>query len=336
MLGARASASQLERYVAVLEKYSDIHLCVGDLARSMVFFGQGPTRIPPDQLEMAAVLLDYCRATGKRDFMVELGGGVLRGRLDEMPVDSDWFKLRITERESPRLDKLPSPLPGAIVTMLTSRHLTRGGLIYICGAPGAGKTTTGSATIASRLMEFGGVACTVENPPERTLNGWHGNGYCYQGSLNGDTEEHWADAFRNVLRSQPAGTLLMLYVGEVRDGESARAMLQAAANGFLVVATGFGTDITTGLQSLCKRASNGEDSTAVNDQLAATLRLVVHQELKSGIVKAQFLASHGSESAVANRIRTGQFVQLGNDLMYQRNQSMLNQGHDMFEILSRA
>jgi Tfp pilus assembly pilus retraction ATPase PilT len=341
---AHADNASLERYMKVLEGYSDIHLCISNLSRSMVFharstpsYGKGPMKLPTEHLEMARVLLDYCRDTGKRDFMIELGRGVLRGRLDDMPLDSDWYKLRITEPEIPRLDDLPSPLPSAVFNMLLSPHLTRGGLIYICGAPGAGKTTSGSATIASRLMKYGGVACTLENPPERFLNGWHGTGYCYQGALKGDTEDHWAEAFRNGLRSQPAGTILMLYVGEVRDGESARAMLQAAANGFLVVATGFGTDVITGLQSLCKRASSsGEDLSSVQDHLAATLRLVVHQELAGGVVKARFLASTGSESGVANRIRTGQFVHLGNDFNYQSNVAMKAKNEDLFELLKRA
>lgn len=333
----------LNAFVSQIEAFSDIHLCVGDLGRSNVFYAEGrgplgPQRIQGEHLELAQTLLKMCQASGKVDFMIEVGSTILRGRLDDMPVDSNWFKLRVTDPERPSLDTLPTPLQPWIRNLLLSPALCRGGLVYIVGSPGAGKTTTGSGAIASRLCEFGGVATTLENPPEKTLNGWHGRGFCYQGALSGDTEEHWERAFRNVLRSQPAGALLMLYVGEVRDGESARAMLQASTQGFLVVATGFGREPVSGLMGLvgkAKRAS--DDDQVIWDLLATTLRLVIHQELQSGVLRARALASYGPESSVASRIRTGQFAQLANDLQFQSNQAMLkkDENFDMFEMLRR-
>ncbi|CAN5766958.1 ATPase, T2SS/T4P/T4SS family [soil metagenome] len=309
---------------SVFGNISDIHLCEERPGDSMVF--PGPCKISPDLWGELEVLITRCRSFDKEDFMVTMNGEFYRGRHEKRAVDGGWYRLRRMPPDPPTLDKLPSKIPVHLKRLLLSPRLSQGGLVYIVGAPAQGKTTTASATLISRLTQYGGFALTVEDPPEMPLNGWHNEGYCSQTWVAGDTAANWAESFRGVLRSQPAGTLSILYVGEVRDTESAKAMLRAAANGFLVVSTGFGTDIISGLEALYHLA--GAQSTWLSS-LSGLLRLVVHQRVVNEQVVVSSLASLNGTTSVAAKIRTGNFNNLLTDIQFQSNQAML--GIDVFE-----
>src|SRR5690606_10186105 len=72
-------------------------------------------------------------------------------------------------------------LAPAIVSRLLRPALP--GLIVVCGKTGAGKTSTAASLIKARMERYGGVAITVEDPPEVRLNGPHGpdgQGRCIQ------------------------------------------------------------------------------------------------------------------------------------------------------------
>jgi twitching motility protein PilT len=191
-----------------------------------------------------------------------------------------------------------------------SPNIGKGGLIHIVGGPGCGKTTTGSATVVSRLIEHGGMCTTIEDPDEMKLNGWHGKGYCSQHCI-----ENWGEAMKRALRCQPSGAKLMMYVGEVRDTEAARTMLRAANNGFLVVSTGFGADIVSGIDDFQKRLPADE-----RGQLANALRLIVYQHLdnETQTLHVEMLRSESSQSTVAAIIRSGNLNALLDEINYQK------------------
>lgn len=309
---------------SVFGTISDIHLCEARLGESLVF--PGPRRVPPHIMPEVESLLSRCRACGKGDFMVSMNGEFFRVRHETHTVDGTWYRLRRMPPDPPELDKLPSKLPPPLVRLLMSPRLGQGGLVYVVGAPGQGKTTTASATLVSRLKEFGGFAVTVEDPPEMPLNGWHNNGYCSQTWVAGEAAADWAESFRGVLRSQPVGTSSILYVGEVRDADSAHALLRAASNGFLVIATGFGTDITSGLEALIHLA--GAQASWLSS-LSGLLRLVVHQRIVNEKMVATSLASLNAKTSVAAKLRAGTLSHLLSDIQFQSNQAML--GIDVFE-----
>lgn len=309
---------------SVFGSISDIHLCEARLGESLVF--PGPRRVPPHLMPEMESLLSRCRSCGKGDFMVSMNGEFFRVRHETHTVDGTWYRLRRMPPDPPELAKLPSPLPAPLLKLLMSPRLGQGGLVYVVGAPGQGKTTTASATLVSRLKEYGGFAFTVEDPPEMPLNGWHHNGYCSQTWVAGDAAADWAESFRGVLRSQPVGTPTILYVGEVRDAESAYALLRAASNGFLVVATGFGNDIVSGLEALIHLAGAQASWLA---SLSGLLRLVVHQRIVNDKVVASWLASLNVKTSVAAKIRAGTLNHLLSDIQFQANQAML--GIDVFE-----
>lgn len=294
---------------------SDIHIKESHPERSIAYWDGTPRLVSADELQLVHALLAKVKENDRLDFMVENDGTFWRGRRDKQAVDGTWFRLRKMQSKPPTLNALPSPMAAPYRSVLMSSQLLRGGLVHIAGAPGAGKTTTAAAVVVSRLMEFGGVAYSVEDPPELPLNGWHGKGYCTQTWVAGDNATDWSESMRGVLRSQPTGTSVMLYVGEIRDAESARAMLRAASNGFLVISTGFGSDIITSIGSFFQLIGNEYASS-----FAAVLRVVVHQKLEQDRFTVDMLTSDASTPQVANIIRSGQLAQLQNEVMYQRNQ----------------
>ncbi len=312
-------------------KFTDIHINVASPEESLVF--PGPRR--PTELEMDIIAAVQQRIGGspKDDFMIAWNGWFFRGRRDRQVVDGEWLRLRRMSSMAPKLDALPSPLPSATKAMLLSPMLSGGGLVYVIGAPGSGKTTTCSAALTTRLEVFGGFAYTVEDPPEMPLNGWHGDGYCSQTWVAGDSRADWQEAFRGVLRSQPSGTHCILYVGEVRDAESASALIRAASSGFLVFATGFGTDIPAAIDSLVRLAAGDNDHKPVLDAVSSVLRLVLHQRITDGQLSVRALVSANARTAIANKIRAGMLSHLEGDLQFQANQLM--SGVDIFQEQAR-
>jgi Tfp pilus assembly pilus retraction ATPase PilT len=296
---------------------------VADIATSLIY--PGPKAASETHRSLIEALCRKCLAVGRSDFMIEEGGHFYRGRRDTRAVDGLWFRLRRMADVAPNLDELPTPMAAILKNTLLAEQLTKGGLIFVTGGPGCGKTTTASAILVSRLHQYGGVAYTVEDPPEMPLNGRHGPGYCTQTWVAGDDSADWAESMRGVLRSQPVGTNLMLYVGEVRDAETGRAMLRAASNGFLVVSTGFGNDIVSGIDAffqLCGR----EYAMSV----ASVLRVVLYQKIIDGKFNAQMLVSESASSAVAAIIRNGQIAQLQNEVNYQKNRQI--SGEAFFQL----
>lgn len=305
---------------------SDVHICLNEVGRSLVYLKiEGGILGGPREAVRHGFNLDglrhmasRCESTALDDFMVLICGRYYRARRDLYAIDGQWLRLRHIEGCT-TLDDLPSPMPNVIRDMLLSPALTPGGIVYITGQAGSGKSTTASATIVSRLRTIGGTCYTIEDPPEFPLNGWHGQGYCTQTWVDGKGSREWNDAFRGALRSQPSGTALMMYIGEVRDSPSALALLRAAASGFLVVATGFAHDIPSGIDNLLRLARIRREGETTFSSL---LRLIVHQRIERGSLRASALASPTAHSTVASKIRHGLLPHLVNDIRQQANEQM--------------
>lgn len=293
-----------------------------DLQSSLVF--PGALNAGSEHEDLLHGLLILCQATDRDDFMIKHQDVFYRGRRDTRAIDGLWYRLRKMAQDPPTIETLPSKLPVPIQNILMSPALCQGGLIYVTGGPGCGKTTTASAVVVSRLKLFGGVAYTVEDPPELPLNGRHGLGYCTQTMVAGDHSSDWTDSMRGILRSQPVGTNLMLFVGEVRDAATAQAVLRAASNGFLVVCTSFGSDMISAIDSFYQLL--GAEYAAT---LAATLRCILYQRIANGRVTAELLTSDSSSSRVATIIRSRNITQLKDEMMYQRNAMIA--GHHAFQ-----
>lgn len=113
------------------------------------------------------------------------------------------------------------------------------GLILVTGATGAGKSTTLYALLR-RLADGHRKIITVENPVEYDLPGID------QAQVNRKIGLDFPTLVRSVLRQDPN----VIMIGEVRDGETAAAVVRAANSGRLVLATTHAVHCGAAIESL--------------------------------------------------------------------------------------
>jgi general secretion pathway protein E len=100
------------------------------------------------------------------------------------------------------------------------------GLLLVCGPTGSGKTTTLYACLREIDVEQRN-AITIEDPVEYYLEG------CTQIPIDHKQNHTFATILRSVLRQDPD----VIFVGEIRDIETAKVAMQAAMTGHLVYTT---------------------------------------------------------------------------------------------------
>ena len=308
---------------------TDLAININHIDRSIAF--PGPLKVQGTHLEeLCARLAKECEGIEGEEFTLQFESQFWRCHRDNMVIDGRWLRLRKSPSIAPSLETLGVPLPAAIAEILLSSELSRGGLVLVMGSTGSGKTTSASATVVSRLKKFGGLAYTVEDPPEHPLNGWHGGGYCAQTKVKGagDSADAWAKSLKGALRSQPAATTTILFVGEIREDEAAKIALKAAGDGFLVIATAFAKDIVAGITSFAGMVGESEYA-----MLASQLRVVIHQKLNGEILQVGILVAPENSSTAA-LIRRGQFPSIADEVNSQRN--MLKLGQDLLQQFPRA
>jgi twitching motility protein PilT len=319
-----------EQFAAPTPTITDLALSMSDPANSFCFSGGAPQPLPGEYKAYCKGLQARCVAVRKEsatriDFTVAYENISWRVHYDKQSIDGEWFRCRRMPKSAPHLGEggLPSRLPKSICDVLLHPELKKGGLIYVCGATGSGKTTTAAAIVRSRLETFGGMAYTVEDPPEHPLNGWHKGanglaGYCAQTMVNteGEGAAGWAESMMSALRSQPAGTPSLLFVGEVRTAQAADVAIQAAGNGFLVIVTGFAADVPSGLQAFLSMLGPERAHT-----LSYLLRVVIYQKLLGAgsdkSLNAQICVSPDSGSRVATMIASNGLTRLQDEVMRQ-------------------
>ena len=253
------------------------------------------------------------------DFRIVFEGSCWRGIKDHSN-GSTQVMLRRLPTAMPGLDDL-SIDPG-LRTLLTHPWLNDGGLVLFGGLTGQGKTTVAGATVRTRLELFGGRAVAVEDVSELPMENNWGGGTCRQIEVNYDaSREHdrgFAGAVRRAYRSMPASRPAILYIGEVRDVETAVEVVRAASNGMLVITTVHASDPVAGIVRLVSLAEHSMGATA-SIALAQALRLVVNQSIdlspsvsgwNRAKYKSQVLLSNGGSSPAANLIRKGTFAQM--------------------------
>ncbi len=102
----------------------------------------------------------------------------------------------------------------------------RKGMILVTGPTGSGKTTTLYAVINQLKAETSNLT-TIEDPVEYTIGGIN------QVQINSEIGFTFAAALRSILRQDPN----VIFVGEIRDLETAEVAFRAALTGHLVLST---------------------------------------------------------------------------------------------------
>lgn len=230
-------------------------------------------------------------------------------------IKSTIFVLRRQSETIVALDKLG--LPAAFVEFMMRPKMT--GLLVVSGAFGQGKSTTASSLVAARIGAYGGVAVTVEEPPEAPLHGTHGVGVCYQTWVEPGQFGH---ACRQAARWAPS----IIFLGEIRDAETAIEALRASINGKLVICTAHADNPAMALERIVALA-NGIDGASTEDilsMLSSGLAGVLHQKLESSGARKQLMVDSlfvdaEDGTAIKASIRLKKFDQLKNIALQQKN-----------------
>jgi type II secretory ATPase GspE/PulE/Tfp pilus assembly ATPase PilB-like protein len=127
------------------------------------------------------------------------------------------------------------PMRDKLHTLVTQPH----GLFIVCGPTGAGKSTTLYACLAE-IDRFQKNVITVENPVEYHIEN------VTQIEVNPKAGKTFASELRSILRQDPD----VIYIGEIRDQETAEIACQAAQTGHMVFTTLHANDTVTALARL--------------------------------------------------------------------------------------
>ncbi len=134
------------------------------------------------------------------------------------------LRLLVKDQDLLDINKLGLPLP--ILERLRKKLTLPGGLLLLTGPTGAGKTTTLYALL-NELDRFKKNIVTIEDPVEYQIAGVN---QLQVDNLKGLTFER---LFEAVLRQDPD----VLFIGEIRNAQTALTAFRAALTGHLVLAT---------------------------------------------------------------------------------------------------
>lgn len=135
------------------------------------------------------------------------------------------------------------------------------GMILVTGPTGSGKTTTMYAVLKILNTREKNIA-TIEDPVEYEIKG------IKQIQVNPKTNLTFADGLRSILRQDPD----IIFVGEIRDGETADIAINSAMTGHLVLSTLHTNDAPTALPRLI-------DMKIEPFLVASTVNVIVGQRL---------------------------------------------------------
>jgi len=221
--------------------------------------------------------------------------------------------IRLLPAQIPTIDELELP---EICEQLALRPR---GLIIVTGPTGSGKSTTLAAMINHLNLNQSRHVVTIEDPIEYV----HPSIKCAitQRQLGRDTAS-FAAALKHVLRQDPD----IILVGEMRDTDTAAAVLTIAETGHLVLSTGHAPSATQAMERIIDLFPPEERHLA-QTRLASLLVGVLCQVLvprASGIGRAVAVEIMLANPPVRNLIREGKLYQLPNVIRTHREIGMIS------------
>jgi twitching motility protein PilT len=266
-------AADLLRY-AVEIGASDLHLKVGNVPFVRVDGDLQPSPYPPlspDDSEAYAYALmpehkrQEFEATSEADFGHTLAG-VGRFRVNVFRQRGlVGLAIRRVRSEIPTIEELL--LPPVIRELADSSR----GLVLVTGPTGTGKTTTIASMIGHINRTRRAHIVTVEDPIEVV----HDDelSLIQQREVGLDTESY-ASALKHIVRQDPD----VIFVGEIRDPDSALSAIQAAETGHLVISTLHTIDCTETINRILDLFPP-QQQREVRTSFAGALRGIVSQRL---------------------------------------------------------
>lgn len=297
---------------------SDVHLAEGELPRVRVD-GQLSTLSESVCSELPKLLgledheLQHVLRGGSSDLALELPK-LGRMRVHVYRTDSGMAAaLRLMPRAAPSLGELNMPI--AFDDLVDLPH----GLVLVCGAAGAGKSTTLAALAQELLRRRSVVMVTLEDPIEYALT--PGSHSLVRRRQIGRDVRDFPAGLRDALRADPE----VLLVGEMRDSESISLALTAAETGHLVLSSLHSGSATSAIERIVDAYPTAHKE-QIRTQLADALRAVIVQRLlprARGTGRIPAVEVLRVTRAVASLIRDGKTEQLPTVLQSSKRDGML-------------
>lgn len=232
--------------------------------------------------------------------------------------------IRLLPPKIPTIDELE--LPQIFKNMVREPR----GLILVSGPTDSGKTTT-LATMIHHLNNIGGYhVVTIEDPIEYVHD--RIKSAITQRQLGKHTHS-FSQALRHVLRQNPD----VIMVGEMRDFDTAAAVLSIAETGHLVLSTGHAPSAPQAIERIVDMFPPHERHLA-QTRLASLLIAVVCQTLvprsdTSGRIAAVEIMI--ANSSVKNLIREGKIHQLPSVIQTHHDIGMVSLDDSLAELYNR-
>lgn len=268
-------SSQLQRDIADLfakaasQNVSDVLINVRKTETLIQFKTSGDLELIHEyttehgQSMQKAIFMTMCEQTGKtfqpkssqeaRMKSVYLPEGISGLRIATQPTDSGTLLVArlLKEVDQNEISLTKSGYALFQVELLDDATSKTEGIIVFAGPTGSGKSTTMSGIIAQSIKNSGGTkhVVTVENPVEYLISApikirrmigdklviKDARAWATQIPITGAgskrTKEKFSDTIRSIMRLTPDGIM----IGEVRDGGSVKAAIDAALTGHWVV-----------------------------------------------------------------------------------------------------
>ena len=221
--------------------------------------------------------------------------------------------VRLLPPKIPTLDELELP------PILKQLAMSPRGLVVVTGPTGSGKSTTLAAMIQHLNLNETRHVVTIEDPIE----------YVYtsvkcaitQRQLGSDTLS-FANALKHVLRQDPD----VILVGEMRDTETADAVLTVAETGHFILTTGHAPSATQAMERIIDLFPPHQRHLAqtrlASLLVAAICQVLVPRADGSGRIAAVEIML--GNPAVKNLIREGKLYQLPNVIRTHREIGMIS------------
>ncbi len=300
---------------------SDLHLVVNSppMLRINGSLGSvdGMSPLTPEEISEALIQLTTPEQREEFQHSLELDFGYTLPNMGRLRCNvaqqrgAISFALRLLPPEIPTIAELELP---QICSDLASRPR---GLVIVSGPTGSGKTTTLAAMIHHINANRTCHVVTIEDPVE--YNHLNLNSAITQRELGTDTLS-FAQALKHVLRQDPD----VILVGEMRDLETAAAVLTVAETGHLVLSTGHAPSAAQALERVIDLFPP-EQRYLAQARLASLLIGVLCQTLipradGSGRIAAVEIML--GSPAVRNLIREGKIYQLPNIIRTSNQEGM--------------
>jgi twitching motility protein PilT len=214
--------------------------------------------------------------------------------------------IRLIASKSPRLDSLG--LPGRVKDII---HLQQG-LVLVTGRSGSGKSSTMAAFVREISERTPRHVLTLEDPVEYVFPS--AMGIVNQREVGKHTQS-FAAGLRSGLREDPD----VIVIGEMRDTETMRRVLEASETGHLVIATMHTPDAVGAIMRLIE-SFPGQEQPQIRISMADSLRMILAQTLvpradgKGRIAAVELMVVNSAISTLIRENKVNQIkasVQLG-------------------------